>query len=226
VSDQAQVGRRKRRFMNVRAASRDGTNARWLGSKSALGSAALCRHWHSAEGALDELIAHANAGRQQLKPAAPMRQSEVFQFELGRIAAELRAARAYHDMQVASHWHHALAGTLKDEALHAQGTQAGAWIATTCVHLTDACFTLAGGSAVYESSPQQRRMRDLRAAAQHAAVHQKKRRLPSCFGARRLTAQSERRHARYGGCDERHDARHHSHLRASCDAKECEGASD
>jgi alkylation response protein AidB-like acyl-CoA dehydrogenase len=95
---------------------------------------------------LDELIAHANAGRQQLKAAAPMRQSEVFQFELGRIAAELRAARAYHDMQVASHWHHALAGTLKDEALHAQGTQAGAWIATTCVHLTDACFTLAGGT--------------------------------------------------------------------------------
>jgi indole-3-acetate monooxygenase len=126
-----------------------------------------------AEGALDELVAHANTGRQQLKAATPMRQSEVFQFELGRIAAELRAARAYHDMQVASHWHHALAGMPKDEAFHAQGTQAGIWIATTCVRVADACFTLAGGSAVYESSPLQRRMRDLHAAAQHAVVHQR-----------------------------------------------------
>jgi len=126
-----------------------------------------------AEGALDELVAHANTGRQQFKATAPMQQSEVFQFELGRIAAELRAARAYHGMQVTSHWQHAMAGMLKDEALHAQGTQAGIWIATTCVRIADACFTLAGGSAVYESSPLQRRMRDLHAAAQHAMVHQR-----------------------------------------------------
>lgn len=126
-----------------------------------------------AEGAVDDLVAHANTGRRQFQAAAPLRQSEVFQFELGRIAAELRAARAYHDMQVASHWHHALAGTLKDEALHAQGTQAGIWIATACVRVADACFTLAGGSAVYESSTLQRRMRDLHVAAQHAVVHQR-----------------------------------------------------
>jgi indole-3-acetate monooxygenase len=126
-----------------------------------------------AEGALDELIAHANTGRQQLKAVVPMRESEIFQFELGRIAAELRAARGYHGMQVASHWQHALAGTLKDDALHAQGTQAGVWIATTCVRIADACFALAGGSAVYEGSPLQRRMRDLHAAAQHAVVHQR-----------------------------------------------------
>jgi indole-3-acetate monooxygenase len=125
-----------------------------------------------AEAALNELVAHANTGRQQLRAAASMWQSEVFQFELGRIAAGLRAA-AYHDMQAASHWQHALAGTLKDQALHVQGTQAGIWIATTCVRVADACFTLAGGSAVYESSPLQRRMRDLHAAAQHAAAHQR-----------------------------------------------------
>jgi indole-3-acetate monooxygenase len=126
-----------------------------------------------AEGALDELVTHAGTGRQQLKATAPMRQSEVFQFELGRIAAELRAARAYHEMQVASHWHHALAGVLKEEVLHAQGTQAGIWIAAACVRVADACFTLAGGHAVYESSPLQRRMRDLHVAAQHAVVHQR-----------------------------------------------------
>jgi alkylation response protein AidB-like acyl-CoA dehydrogenase len=44
---------------------------------------------------------------------------------------------------------------------------------TTCVRIADACFTLAGGSAVYESSPLQRRLRDLHVAAQHAAVQQR-----------------------------------------------------
>ena len=112
-----------------------------------------------AEGALDDLLELANTGRQQFQAAAPMRESETFQFQLGRVAAELRAARAFHQVQVASHWRHALAGTLKDEGLLAQGTQTGIWVATTCVRVVDACFTLAGGSAVYESSPLQRRMR-------------------------------------------------------------------
>ena len=125
-----------------------------------------------AEGALDDLAALANTGRQQLRAAVPMRDSETFQGELGRAEADLRAARAFHQVQVASHWRHALAGTLKDEALFTQGTQAAIWIATACVRVADACFTLGGGSAIYESSPLQRRMRDLHAAAQHAAVHQ------------------------------------------------------
>ncbi|HEY9346737.1 MAG TPA: acyl-CoA dehydrogenase family protein, partial [Inquilinus sp.] len=126
-----------------------------------------------AEGALAELIALACTGRQQLRAPVPMRESEVFQSDLGRIAAEVRAARAYLRAQVESHWRHALAGTLKDDALHAEGTQAGIWIASTCVRAADACLTLAGGAALYDSSPLQRRMRDQHVAAQHAAVHQR-----------------------------------------------------
>jgi alkylation response protein AidB-like acyl-CoA dehydrogenase len=126
-----------------------------------------------AEGALDELIAHANTGRQQFRAAAPMRESETFQFELGRVSADVRAARAFLRAQAESHWRHALAGTLKTEALHAEGTQAAVWLATTCTRAADQFFTLAGASAVFESSPLQRRMRDLHAASQHAAAHQR-----------------------------------------------------
>ena len=126
-----------------------------------------------AEGALDELVALANTGRQQQQAAVPMRDSETFQGELGRIAAELRAARAFLQVQAASHWRHALAGTLKDEALHTQGTQSAIWLATTCVRAVDACFALAGGGAIYETSPLQRRLRDLHTAAQHFAAHQR-----------------------------------------------------
>ena len=63
-----------------------------------------------AEGALDELVGLANTGRQQQRAAVPMRASEIFQYELGRIEAELRAARSFCRVQAGSHWHHALAG--------------------------------------------------------------------------------------------------------------------
>jgi alkylation response protein AidB-like acyl-CoA dehydrogenase len=126
-----------------------------------------------AEGALDELAELANTGSKQLQAAVPMRDSEVFQAELGRIEAELRAARAFLQVQAASHWRQALAGTLKDEALLTQGTQTAIWLATTCVRAAAACFALAGSSALYESSPLQRRLRDLHVAAQHGAAQQR-----------------------------------------------------
>jgi alkylation response protein AidB-like acyl-CoA dehydrogenase len=126
-----------------------------------------------AEGALSELVALANTGRQQLGAAAPMKDSEAFQAELGRVATEVKAARAFLQVQAASHWCHALAGTLKDEALLIQSKQTAIWLATTCVRAADACFTLGGSSTLYENSPLQRRLRDLHAAAQHAVAQQR-----------------------------------------------------
>jgi alkylation response protein AidB-like acyl-CoA dehydrogenase len=126
-----------------------------------------------AEGALDGLLAMAGSGHRQIDAAQPMKNSETFQYELGRVAADVRAARAFLQVQVKSLWDHALAGTLKDDALHIQATQAAAWIATTCVRVADACFTLGGGGAVYDTSPLQRRLRDMHTAAQHAVAHQR-----------------------------------------------------
>jgi alkylation response protein AidB-like acyl-CoA dehydrogenase len=126
-----------------------------------------------AEGALDELVELANTGRQQQRAAVPMRASEIFQCELGRIEAELRAARAFCEAQARAHWCHALAGTLNNDALLAQGTQTAIWVTATCVRVVDACFAAGGGSALYESSPLQQRMRDLHVAAQHVGVQQR-----------------------------------------------------
>jgi alkylation response protein AidB-like acyl-CoA dehydrogenase len=120
-----------------------------------------------AEGALDELVELADTGRHQLRAAVPMRESETFQGELGRVAAEVRAARAFLQVQAASHWRHAVAGKLNNEALLTQGTQTAIWLAATCVRAADACFALGGSSALYETSPLQRRLRDLHVAAQH-----------------------------------------------------------
>jgi indole-3-acetate monooxygenase len=126
-----------------------------------------------AEGAVDDLVALANTGRQQQQAPAPMRESETFQGELGRIAADVRAARAALQVQAASHWRHALAGTLKDDALQTQGKQTAVWIATTCARAVAAGFALGGGSVLYETSPLQRRLRDIQAAAQHATMQQR-----------------------------------------------------
>jgi indole-3-acetate monooxygenase len=126
-----------------------------------------------AEGALNELVALANTGRQQLRAPAPMRESEAFQSDLGRIAADLYAARATLEGQTAQHWRRALAGTLKNEACYVQSLRTAAWIAATCVRVVDACFALGGSSTLYDTSPLQRRLRDAHAAAQHAVAQQR-----------------------------------------------------
>lgn len=61
------------------------------------------------------------------------------------------------------------------EALRSIGvfTQSAMWFVITCVEVAGACFTRGGGSALYEISPLQRRLRDLHAAAQHATVQQR-----------------------------------------------------
>lgn len=127
----------------------------------------------AAEGIVDDLLALAGTGRQQLYAAVPMRESEIFQYELGRISADLAAAQAFHEVQAASHWRHALSGTLNDEDLVVEGARSATWLATTCVGVADACFALAGSSAVYDTSPLQRRLRDLHVAAQHAHAQQR-----------------------------------------------------
>jgi indole-3-acetate monooxygenase len=89
------------------------------------------------------------------------------------LAADLRAAGALLRAQVASHWRHAVAGPRFGEAQLAESSQAAAWTTATCVRVADACFALAGGSAVYETSPLQRRLRDIHVAGQHARLHQR-----------------------------------------------------
>lgn len=126
-----------------------------------------------AEAALDELVAMANTGRQQLRAVAPMRESEVFQYELGRVGADVRALRAVHRAQVTEQWQHAMAGTLRDEARFVESQQTAVWVAATCARTINDCFALGGGSAIYDASPLQRRMRDMQVAAQHAMVQKR-----------------------------------------------------
>jgi len=126
-----------------------------------------------ARGALDDLLAMAASGRQQQRAMTSMRDSETFQYELGRVATDIAASEFALQGGAAKLWAHAVAGTLRTDVLLAESTALGGWLAGSCSRAADICFTLGGGSAVYDSSPLQRRMRDLHAAAQHATIHQR-----------------------------------------------------
>jgi indole-3-acetate monooxygenase len=126
-----------------------------------------------AEGALDDIVFMARSGRRQQRSAATMQDSEIFQYELGRAQAKLRAAQMVLDTQAATNWQHALAGTLNTEAKFAEATQSATWLTETCVDVVQTCFTLGGGAAVFDSLPLQRRLRDIEVAAQHAGIQQR-----------------------------------------------------
>lgn len=122
-----------------------------------------------AEGAIEDLVEMATGGRRQLFARASMMESPVFQYELGRLDADLAASRALLEERVALQWRRALDDAF-DMTSMADSMQAGVWITEACLRVASGCYSLGGGAALYETSPLQRRMRDLHAAAQHAVV--------------------------------------------------------
>ena len=81
------------------------------------------------------------------------------------------AARALLEAQITRVWQNPERAAGKDLTRVAEQLQVAVWITAACVRVAEGCFELAGSRAVYESSRLQRRMGDLRVAAQHVAVH-------------------------------------------------------
>ena len=125
----------------------------------------------TAEGAIADLVQLAGGGIKQLFMTTPLVETDRFKEGLARLDAELMAARALLELQITRVWQDPRRSPAKDLADVAEQRQAAVWITAACVHVAEGCFELAGSGAVYESSPLQRRLRDLHVAAQHAAVH-------------------------------------------------------
>jgi alkylation response protein AidB-like acyl-CoA dehydrogenase len=120
-----------------------------------------------AEGAMADLVALANSGRRQLFAAADLKDSPVFQHELGRLDAELRAARAFTEVQIEQQWSRACAGTLNGTTDFTEGLQGSAWVHAACTNVVSGCYTLGGASSIMNESSLQRRLRDVHATRQH-----------------------------------------------------------
>jgi alkylation response protein AidB-like acyl-CoA dehydrogenase len=124
-----------------------------------------------AEGAIMDLVELARTGVKQLFMTSPLVETERFKEGLARLDAELMAARALLEAQIARVWRTPQRSTVKDMARVAEQRQAAVWITSACLRIAEGCFELAGSQAVYASSSLQRRVRDLRVAAQHMVVH-------------------------------------------------------
>jgi indole-3-acetate monooxygenase len=123
-----------------------------------------------ADGAISDLVELAQSGVKQLFMTTPLVDTERFKEGLARLDAELMAARALLEAQIARVWQNPEPSTAKGMTRVAEQLQAVVWITAACVRVAEGCFELAGSRAVYETSPLQRRLRDLRVAAQHFAA--------------------------------------------------------
>jgi indole-3-acetate monooxygenase len=123
-----------------------------------------------AEGAIMDLVEVARTGVKQMFMTTPLVETERFKEGLARLDAELMAARALLGAQTIRVWQTPQRSTGKDLSRVSEELQAAIWITSACLRVAEGCFELAGSRAVYESSSLQRRVRDLRVAAQHAAV--------------------------------------------------------
>jgi alkylation response protein AidB-like acyl-CoA dehydrogenase len=124
-----------------------------------------------AEGAIMDLLELARTGVKQTFMTTTLVENERFKEGLARLDAELMAARALLEVQITRVWQNPERSPVKDMSRMAEQLQAAVWITSACVRVAEGCFELAGSRAVYESSSLQRRVRDLRVAAQHVAVH-------------------------------------------------------
>ena len=122
-----------------------------------------------ARGALDDLGELAGAKTPTLS-TRKLAERPATQAEVARAEARLRAARSllYESTQRA--WDAALAGAAIPIELRAGLRMASTHAVEAAAAAVDSAYSLAGGTAIYETGPLQRRFRDVHAATQHMLV--------------------------------------------------------
>jgi alkylation response protein AidB-like acyl-CoA dehydrogenase len=92
------------------------------------------------------------------------------QMEVARAEAGLRSARAFYYQALTSAWEAACGEGDISVEMRRDLRLATTHAVAASVKVVDAMYTLAGGSAVYESSPLQRHLRDVHVCTQHIMV--------------------------------------------------------
>ncbi|HLI80794.1 MAG TPA: acyl-CoA dehydrogenase family protein, partial [Candidatus Binataceae bacterium] len=123
-----------------------------------------------ARRAVREIVALAATSKKRLYAGTSMAESALFQYRVGNAETTLRGARALLMEESQYVWGNAVRGNslIPNDSMRVMGT--AAWVAHTAASIVDACYTAGGGSALYDSSPLQRCLRDIHTLTQHAAV--------------------------------------------------------
>jgi alkylation response protein AidB-like acyl-CoA dehydrogenase len=122
-----------------------------------------------ARNALDELITIAADKRPQFS-SRTLAASGYAQTELARAESQWRAARAYLHDEVGRAWATTLSGDSVSVSSRVGMRLAAAHAASACAVVADSAFTIAGGSAVYDTSVLGRCLRDAHVVTQHIMV--------------------------------------------------------
>ncbi len=122
-----------------------------------------------ARNALDELVTIAADKRPQFS-SRTLAASGYAQTELARAESQWRAARAYLHDEVGRAWSASLAGDPVPVSARVGMRLAAAHAASACAGVADSAFTIAGGSAVYDTSVLGRCLRDAHVVTQHIMV--------------------------------------------------------
>ncbi len=119
-----------------------------------------------ARRALDELVDLAHGKKPQYS-SKTLAQSGFTQVEVARAEGRLRAAWAFLLDELGSAWDSALAGREVTVTARTGIRLAATHAASVSAEVADAAFTLAGGTAVYDTSPLGRCLRDAHIVTQH-----------------------------------------------------------
>ncbi len=122
-----------------------------------------------AGGAVEEIVALAS-GKVPMFADAALAANPLFRNQLGRAKAALHATRVVlrHDAEEA--WAMAVAGAEFDDEARARFRSTTTWIAETAAEIVDTVYRAGGGTALYNTSPLQRRLRDIHTLTQHFGV--------------------------------------------------------
>jgi indole-3-acetate monooxygenase len=122
-----------------------------------------------AQGALDEITAVA-ASRMPLLAPSSLATNHLFQHDLAHADTELRAVRALLHATAGDAWTTAQGGEMLNLEQRARIRAAAVWATERSVGVVETAYRAGGGSAVYDDSGLQRRLRDIHAVSQHFLV--------------------------------------------------------
>ncbi|GAA4964736.1 acyl-CoA dehydrogenase family protein [Actinoplanes utahensis] len=123
-----------------------------------------------AQGALDATTSLASEGKQRLYAKARLADSPLFQTDLGRADVTVRAARALLESTADELWTRCASDPATVPAIGPRISATLAWVTEAASAAVDACYRAGGGQAARDSSPLQRRFRDMHTFSQHAAA--------------------------------------------------------
>lgn len=123
-----------------------------------------------ALGAMDDLAKLAQTKRPAFRPNMRLIEDPAFRVRYGALMAKLDAARSCSDWYAQEAMEQAASGQPATPDDAARFGSMVAYVSRVCTEVTDAVFDLSGSSACYNGSSIQRRWRDARVAAQHAAA--------------------------------------------------------